>query len=152
MGVALADMGGGTTDVVVYKDGTLHHSAVLSLGGQHITNDIAQLLKITPQDADKIKLRYGCASVDLVDQNDAIPISTLGGVHKSRFITRRDLAEIIQCRMDEFLNLIGQEIYNCNLTIRRVLYLPVGLHFLMDYLNQPNRLFLVQCGLDTPVH
>ena len=141
VGVALADLGGGTIDIVVYKNGALHHSAVLSLGGHHITNDIAQLLKMTPQDANKLKLRYGCASVDFVDQNDAIPISTVGGANKSRFITRRDLAEIIQCRIDEFLNLIGQEIYNCNLNIPAGVVLTGGTALLDGLLESAEQTF-----------
>ena len=56
VGVVLADMGGGTTDVVIYKEDALHHTAVLSLGGDHVTNDIAQVLRITPQEADRLKL------------------------------------------------------------------------------------------------
>ena len=141
VGIALADMGGGTTDVVVYKDGTLRHSAVLSLGGYHITNDIAQLLQMTPQDADKIKLRYGCAAVDLVDQNDAIQISTARGMHKQRFITRRDLAEIIQCRMDEFLHLIGREIGNCKLSIPAGVVLTGGTALLDGLLESASQTF-----------
>ena len=111
-GVVLADMGGGTIDIVIYKDGSLQHTAVLSLGGDHVTNDIAYLLKMTRHEAESLKRHRGCALVDLVDEDDAIPIPTVGGVRKPRFITRRDLAEIIQCRMEEILNLIHQEIYN----------------------------------------
>lgn len=110
LGVVLADMGGGTTDIVVFKDGALHHTAVLSLGGDHVTNDIAQLLKMTPQDAEILKLHRGCAWVDMVDGNDIIPISTVGGARRPRFITRQDLTAIIQCRMEEMLNLVAQEI------------------------------------------
>ena len=109
-GVVLADMGSGTTDVVIYKEDALHHTAVLSIGGEHVTNDIAQVLRITPQEADRLKLHKGSASMDLVDLNDTIQISTVGGARRPRFHHRRDLVQIIQCRMEEVLTLIGNEI------------------------------------------
>ena len=122
-GVVLADMGGGTSDIVVYKDGAVHHTAVLSLGGDHITNDIAFLLKMTRHEAERLKRNRGCAWVELVDENEAIPIPTVGGVRRPRFITQRDLAEIVQARMEETLSLISQEIYNSQIPV------PAGVVF-----------------------
>ena len=140
-GVVMADMGGGTTDIVIYKDGALHHTAVLSLGGDHVTNDIAQLLKITRQEAERLKRHRGCACVDLVDQNDGIPISTVGGVRKPRFITRQDLAEIIQCRMEEFLSLIGQEVYDSQLNVPAGVVLTGGTALLDGLLELAEQTF-----------
>ncbi|MCZ6680376.1 MAG: cell division protein FtsA [Candidatus Poribacteria bacterium] len=141
MGVVLVDMGGGTTDTVVYKDGALHHTAVLSLGGDHVTNDIAHYCKITPQEAERLKRHRGCALVDLVDQNDTIPISTVGGVRKPRYITRQDLAEIIQCRMEEFLSLIGQEIYKSQLLVPAGVVLTGGTALLDGLLELAEQTF-----------
>jgi cell division protein FtsA len=134
-------MGGGTTDIMIYKDGAVHHTGVLSLGGNHVRDDIAQLLQMTPQESERIKLRYGCAMVDLADQNDAIPISTVGGVRKPRFINRQDLAEIIQCRMEEFLSLIGQEIYNCHLNVPAGVVLTGGTTLLDGLLELAEQTF-----------
>lgn len=141
LGVVLVDMGGGTTDIVVYKDGALHHTAVLSICGDHVTNDIAQLLKITRQEAERLKRGRGCAMVDMIDPDDVIPISTVGGVRKPRFITRRDLAEIIQCRMEEFLNLIGQEIYNSQLLVPSGIVMTGGTSLLDGLLELAEQTF-----------
>ncbi len=117
IGVVLADMGGGTTDIVVYKDGALHHTSVLALGGDHVTNDIATVLRMTPQEAERLKLHRGCACVDLVDQRDTIPISRVGGARRPSFLQVRDFAEIIQYRMEEILSLIHQEIIKSHVPV-----------------------------------
>ena len=109
IGVALADIGGGTTDTVVYKDGALRHTEVLSIGGDNLTHDIAQLLKMTPDDAIQLKHLKGCALVEMVDPSETIQIPTVGGLHRPQFVPREFLAEIVQCRMEETLNLIYQD-------------------------------------------
>jgi cell division protein FtsA len=152
-GVVLADMGGGTTDIVIYKEGTLHHTAVLSLGGNHVTNDIAQLLKMTPQDAETLKLHRGCALVDIVDHADAIPFSAFGGTRRPRFIPRRDLAAIIQCRMEEMLNLVAQEIAKSRQNVPAGVVLTGGAALLDGLLELAERSFPypVRIGYPTPL-
>ena len=140
-GIVLADMGGGTTDIVVYKDGALHHTAVLSLGGNHVTSDIAELLKITQQEAERLKLHRGCAFAELVDSDDAIPISTVGGIRKPRFIYKQDLTEIIQCRMEEMLDLIGQEIAKSHIHVPAGVVLTGGTALLDGLLELAERTF-----------
>ena len=141
LGVVLADMGGGTTDTVVYKDGAPHHTAVLSLGGDHVTSDIAQLLKMTHQDAEKLKVTRGCACVDIIESDDTIPISTVGGTRRTRFVTKKDLTEIIQCRMGEMLDLIGQEIAKSHLHIPSGVVLTGGSSLLDGLLELAEQTF-----------
>jgi cell division protein FtsA len=141
IGVALADMGGGTTDIVIYKEGALHHTAVLSLGGDHVTNDIAQVLKMLPREAERLKLHRGCACVDLIDHNEAIPISTVGGTRQPRFLTKQDLTEIIQCRMEEILTLINQEIAKSHVPIPAGVILTGGSALLDGLLDLSEQMF-----------
>jgi cell division protein FtsA len=153
VGVVLADMGGGTTDIVIYKEDALHHTAVLSIGGDHVTNDIAQVLRITPQEADRLKIHKGCASMDLVDLNDTIQISTVGGARRPRFHQRRDLVEIIQCRMEEVLTLIGNEISRSNLVTPGGVVLTGGTSLLdgLIELSEKSFPFPVRVGYPTPL-
>ncbi len=126
IGVALADIGGGTTDTVVYKDGALRHTEVLSIGGDNLTHDIAQLLKMTPDDAIQLKHLKGCALVEMVDPSETIQIPTVGGLHRPQFVPREFLAEIVQCRMEETLNLIYQEIKKSGVDVPAGLVLTGG--------------------------
>ena len=117
VGVVLVDMGGGTTDIVIYKEGALHHTAVLALGGDHVTHDIAEVLKILPQEAEHLKLHRGCAFTELVNHSETLPISTASGTRKPHFLTKRDLSEIIQCRIVEVLTFVNQEINKSRVSV-----------------------------------
>lgn len=116
IGTVLVDMGAGTTDIVIFKNGALMHTKVLSLGGWHVTNDIAMGLRITPQEAERIKKQSGCALVDLVDDTETVAVSLPGG-RRPRLIMRRVLAEIIQPRMMEILDLVAREIEKSKVVI-----------------------------------
>lgn len=109
LGVALVDIGGGTTDVAIFGTGSIKHSAVLALGGVNLTNDIAYGLRTPATEADKIKRQYGCALSDMVADDDLVEVNSVGG-HKPRMISRRALSEIIEPRAEEFFDLINQEI------------------------------------------
>ena len=109
LGVALVDLGGGTTDIAIFANDTIKHTGVLALGGQNLTNDIAFGLRTPMASAERIKVKYGCAMVDLVQQDEVIEVSTVGG-REPRRLSRQLLAEIRQPRMEEVLDLVDQEL------------------------------------------
>ena len=79
LGVVMVDIGGGTTDIATYIEGSVRHTAVLAVGGTHFTNDIAIGLRTPPADAEKIKVKYGCASTEMVKDNETIEVPSVGG-------------------------------------------------------------------------
>ncbi len=108
LGVAMIDIGGGTTDLVVYHGGAVRHTAVLGLGGGHLTNDIAAGLRTPPQEAEKLKQRFGSALASTVSTDDMIEVPSVGG-RGPRVLSRQILAEIIEPRVEEILTLVSQE-------------------------------------------
>jgi cell division protein FtsA len=108
-GVALVDIGGGTTDIAVYKDRVLRHTAVLALGGNHITNDIAVGLGLPVAEAERIKKAYGCVVEGMVDEKGGIDASDAGS--RMMKIHARSLVEIIHPRCEELMSLIKKEIW-----------------------------------------
>ncbi|MFZ5907670.1 MAG: cell division protein FtsA [Nitrospirota bacterium] len=111
LGVAIVDVGGGTTDIILYKDGWLRHSSVLAVGGNHFTNDVAVGLRIPVPEAERVKKSFGHAVTALVDESQEIEIFQAG---QSRKILRRYVAEIIQPRAEELLDLIRTELRSCS--------------------------------------
>lgn len=109
LGVALVDMGGGTTDIVLISEGAVKHTTVLALGGNHVTNDIAIGLRTPGQEAEKIKHRFGCALTDLVGKDETIEVPSVGE-RKPRMLNRRILAEIIEPRIEEVFSLVRQDL------------------------------------------
>lgn len=109
LGVALVEMGAGTTDVAVFHEGKIRHIGTVGYGGAHVTNDIVQGLGVTQSDAEKIKERYGCAYEPMVDPDDmiALPGTAAQG---ERQIPRELMAHIIHQRMDEIFDLVQREI------------------------------------------
>ncbi len=109
LGVALVDIGGGTTDIAIYEGGSLWHTAVIGVGGDHFTNDIAVGLRTPVPDAEKIKRRCGCALSGMVDEDETMEVASVGG-RKPRIMARRILAEILQPRAEEIFHLVWDEI------------------------------------------
>ncbi|MFQ5580395.1 MAG: cell division protein FtsA [Nitrospiria bacterium] len=109
LGVAVVDIGGGTTDIAVFVEGSIRHTAVLAIGGSHFTNDIAIGLRTPPADAEKIKIKYGCASAEMVKDNETIEVPSVGG-RPSRILSRQLLSEIIEPRAEEVFTLVAREI------------------------------------------
>jgi len=109
LGVALIDMGGGTTDIIMFIRGSVWHTGIIALGGNHVTNDIAFGLRTPATSAEIIKKRYGVALVDSIDENELIEVPGIGG-RAPRKIPKKMLAQIIQPRMDEILQLTYREI------------------------------------------
>ena len=109
LGVALVDIGGGTTDFAIFERGSLWHTGVVAVGGDHFTNDIAVGLRTPIPDAEKIKRRCGCALSSMVDEDDTMEVTSVGG-RKSRVMARRILSEILQPRAEEIFHLLWDEI------------------------------------------
>jgi len=111
LGVAIVDIGGGTTDIILYKNGCLRHTSVLAIGGNHFTNDIAVGLRVSVSEAERVKKSFGFAITSMVDDSEEIDIIQTG---QGRKILRRYLSEIIQPRTEELLDLIKGELRSCS--------------------------------------
>ncbi len=109
LGVALVDMGGGTTDIAIFQDGAVKHTAVLAIGGSHLTGDIAAGLRTPVAEAERIKQRYGYAKTSMVTRDERVDVPSVGG-RNSRTISRQILCEIIEPRLEEIFQLIHREI------------------------------------------
>ncbi|HEX8724747.1 MAG TPA: cell division protein FtsA [Gemmatimonadaceae bacterium] len=109
LGVALVEMGAGTTDIAVFHEGKIRHLGTVPFGGNNVTNDIVHGLGVTQSDAERLKERYGCAYEPLVDPQDVIQLpSTVA--QGDRQIPRELLAHIIHQRMDEIFDLVQHDI------------------------------------------
>ncbi len=108
MNLLLLDIGMGTTGVAVFRNGRLAHTAVLPLGGEHITSDIAQLLKIPSEEAERVKKKYGAAMPELADPELILEINQEGGVLGE--VPATELARIIRPRLREILHLARQSV------------------------------------------
>ena len=109
LGVALVDIGGGTTDLAIFERGSLWHTGVVMMGGNHFTNDIAVGLRTPIPDAEKTKRRSGCALSSLAGEDETIEVASVGG-RQSRVMSRRILSEILQPRAEEVFHALWDEI------------------------------------------
>jgi len=109
MGVVLADIGAGTTDIAIFIDGTVWHTVTLGVGGEYITGDIAIGLRLPPQTAEEVKIRHGHARAAQVPPEERFAISSLSG-EAPQMVPRWKLSEIIEARAEEILLMIRQEI------------------------------------------
>ena len=122
MGVVLADIGAGTTDIVIYQDGSVNFCKVLGIGGNHVTNDLALFLHTQFGAAEEIKNRYGHALPQMVAQEDMVWVAGFGS-EGERPVLQRRLAEIVYARVDEILQLVQQEVQRAGFAGR----VPAGL-------------------------
>ena len=109
LGVAVVDIGGGTTDIAVFKDGALHHTAILGLGGHNVTNDLAVGLRTPLAQAEILKIRDGCAKSAGIAEGEMVEVP---GVHgrKARQLSKKLLAQIMESRIDELLYLVRKQL------------------------------------------
>jgi len=109
LGVVLLDIGGGTTDIAIFSQGSIVHTSVLTIGGNHLTNDVAVGLRTPAHEAEKIKQRYGCCVTGMVHKDETIEVPSVGG-RATRVLSRQILAEILEPRMEEVFNLAQQDV------------------------------------------
>jgi cell division protein FtsA len=109
LGVCLVDIGGGTTDIAIFIDGAIRHTAVIPIAGDQVTNDIAVALRTPTQFADEIKIKYGCALRQLANANESIEVPSVGD-RPPRRLARQTLAEVIEPRYEELLGLVQAEL------------------------------------------
>jgi len=109
LGVALVDIGGGTTDIAIFTGGAIRHTAVIPIAGDQITNDIAMALRTPTPEADEIKIRHGLAKQVLADPNARIEVPGLGD-RGPRQLSRQALAAVIEPRVEELYSLVHQVI------------------------------------------
>ena len=109
LGVCLVDVGGGTTDIAIFTDGSIHHTAVIPIAGDQVTNDIAVALRTPTQHAEDIKVRYACALTQLANKEETIEVPSVGD-RPARRLARQTLAEVVQPRFEELFSLVQAEL------------------------------------------
>ncbi len=109
LGVCLVDIGGGTTDIAVFTDGAIRHTAVIPIAGDQVTNDIAMALRTPTQHAEEIKKKYACALRQLAGPDELIKVPSVGD-RKPRDLSRQALAEVVEPRYEELFSLIQAEL------------------------------------------
>jgi cell division protein FtsA len=109
LGVCLVDIGGGTTDIAVFKNGSIRHTAVIAIAGDQITNDIAVAFRTPTQSAEDIKIKHGCALRQLADARDVVEVPGVDG-REARRLSIQTLAEVIEPRVVELYELVLQEL------------------------------------------
>jgi cell division protein FtsA len=109
LGAVVVDIGGGTTDMAIFLEGSLWHTEVLPIGGNHLTNDIAIGLRTPASEAEKIKIKYGCALSSLVKHEETLDVPSVGG-RPPRNLSRQILCEIIEPRVDELFGMVQQRL------------------------------------------
>ena len=109
LGVCLCDIGGGTTDIAVFINGSIQHSAVIPIAGDQVTNDIAIALRTPTKDAEDLKIRFACALTQLANAEESIEVPSVGD-RPARRLTRQTLAEVVEPRYEELFNMINDEL------------------------------------------
>jgi cell division protein FtsA len=109
LGVCLADIGGGTTDIALFTDGAIRHTAVIPIAGDQMTNDVAMALRTPTKDAEEIKQKFGCSLRELADPAEMVQVPGVGE-RGSRQMSRQTLAEVIEPRVEELYSLVQAEL------------------------------------------
>jgi cell division protein FtsA len=112
LGVCLVDIGGGTTDMAIFSGGAIVHTAVIALGGNNLTSDVAIGLRTPAHEAELIKQKYGCSLSSMVSKEESIDVPSVGG-RPPRSLKRQILCEIIEPRVEEIFQLVHREIQKC---------------------------------------
>lgn len=109
LGACLVDIGGGTTDIAIFSDGSIHHTAVIPIAGDQVTNDIAVALRTPTQHAEDIKVQYACALSQLANSQETIEVPSVGD-RPARRLARQTLAEVVEPRYEELFSLVQAEL------------------------------------------
>lgn len=113
LGVSVVDIGGGTSDVLTYSQGSVIHTGVVPVGGNNFTHDVAMGLRTTQIDAENLKKKHGCALPSMIAEEETIEVEGVGGRQK-RTIARKNLCEVLEARAEETLQLIKKEMEKIN--------------------------------------
>src|SRR5262245_19149077 len=153
LGVALLDIGAGTTDVVVYYAGAIHHSAVLPVGGGHITNDLAAALRTPFPEAERLKQRHGVAVARTASTEAAIEVPGIGGRTPAR-LSRQDLARVIEPRVEEIFALAYREIERagCANLLTSGVVLTGGAAVMAGMTGRAERVVRAPVSMGVPLH
>lgn len=114
LGVCMIDIGGGTSDIAIFTNGAIRHTAIIPIAGDQVTNDIAIALRTPTRNAEEIKIKYGCALQDLVESSLMLDIPTIGD-RAGRRIPGRGLAEVVEARYEELFTLAANELHRSGL-------------------------------------
>jgi len=109
LGVCLVDIGGGTSDIAIFTEGAIRHTAVIPIAGDQVTNDVAMALRTPTPNAEEIKIKYACALASLAGENETIQVPSVGE-RQDRSLSRQALAEVVEPRYEELFNLIQAEL------------------------------------------
>ncbi|MFG6137542.1 MULTISPECIES: cell division protein FtsA [Halomonas] len=109
LGVCMVDIGGGTTDIAVFTEGAIRHTAVIPIAGDQVTNDIAMALRTPTQHAEEIKVKYACALTQMAASDEMIKVPSVGD-RPARDLSRQSLAEVVEPRYEELFTLVRDEL------------------------------------------
>ncbi len=152
IGVALVDLGGGTSDIAVYDNNAIKHTAVVPLGGSTLTNDIAFGLRTPTKSAERIKVKYGCCLQDTPPQEETIEVPSVGGRPPQK-LSRITLTAICEPRMEEIFSYVDQTLnnVNCKDTIRAGVVLTGGASLLEGAADLGEQIFNVPVRIGYPI-
>ncbi len=153
LGVCMVDIGGGTTDIAIFTEGSVRHTAVIPIAGDQVTNDIAIALRTPARNAEEIKIKYACALQELADANQMIDIPTTGE-RSGRHVSRRALAEVVEARYEELFTLVAAEIRRSGLEelIAAGIVLTGGASTVEGAAELAERIFKMPVRIGTPMH
>lgn len=153
LGVCLIDIGGGTTDIAIFTNGSIRHTAAIPIAGDQVTNDIAIALRTPTRNAEDIKLKYACALQDLADTNQMIDIPSVGD-RVARHISKRALAEVVEARYEELFSLVAAEIRRSGLEdlIVAGIVLTGGASKVEGAVELAERVFKIPVRMGAPQH
>lgn len=151
IGVALVDLGGGTSDIAIYENNAIKHTAVVPLGGSSLTNDIAFGLRTPTKSAERIKIKYGCALRDLVQMDETIEVPSVGGRPPQK-LSRLSLTDICEPRMDEIFSIVDKKLEDsgCKERIRAGVVLTGGAACIEGSVDLAEQIFRLPVRLGFP--
>lgn len=152
LGVALLDIGGGTTDLAIFSGKNIRHTFVLSLGGNNLTNDIAIGLRAPLSEAELIKKKFGACTTGNINPEDMIEVPGMGG-RRSRTLPRQVLAEILEPRMEEIFMLIKREVYRAGMenSMTSGIVITGGTSMLDGVIETAEAVFNLPCRIGRPI-
>ena len=153
LGVCLVDIGGGTTDIAVFTDGAIRHTAVIPIAGDQVTNDIAMALRTPTQYAEEIKIKYACALTQLAHADETIKVPGVGD-KPPKELSRQALAEVVEPRYDELFTLVQAELRRSGFEdmIAAGIVLTGGSSKMEGVIELAEEIFHMPVSLGTPKH